>query len=96
MGNTDDFLATLVPPDPNTDAPAADPDPPAPNRLDLLAKGAEVYRERYLRIAVMIAKKATGLAGMNDDIPPMDDLIRAREYFEEMEGAYLTARRTED
>jgi hypothetical protein len=44
----------------------------------------------------MIAKSAVGLAGMNEDVPPMDDLIRAREYFEEMERAYLAARRAED
>ena len=62
----------------------------------MLARGADFYREKYLRVAFMIAKNAVGLAGMNDDIPPMDDLIRSREYFEEMERAYLAARRAED
>jgi hypothetical protein len=99
MGKAEDLLADLAP----DGADAAEPDEAkegedeaGPSRLEVLARGADFYREKYLRIAHMIAKSAVGLAGMNDDVPPMDDLIRAREYFEEMERAYLAARRAED
>jgi hypothetical protein len=95
MGKSEDnFLATLKP-EGTPEAPE-DEEAESHSRLEILAKGADFYREKYLRVAHMIAKSAIGLAGMNDDIPPMDDLIRSRQYFEEMERAYLAARRAED
>ena len=95
MGKVDDFLANLKPEGASEEA-QEDHDEPPLSRLEVLAKGADYFREKYLRIAFMIAKNSVGLAGMNDDVPPMDDLVRAREYFEEMERAYLAARRAED
>ena len=95
MGNVDDFLANLKPEGASDEAQDG-LDQSSFSRLEILAKGADFFREKYLRIAFMIAKNSVGLAGMNDDIPPMDDLVRAREYFEEMERAYLAARRAED
>lgn len=95
MGKAEDFLANLKP-EGVSETADAELDQPSFSRLEILAKGADFFREKYLRVAFMIAKNSVGLAGMNDDIPPMDDLIRAREYFEEMERAYLAARRAED
>lgn len=72
---------------------------PAAAQLDtveVLGKGLAFYRERYLRTAFMIAKKGAGLAGMNDDIPAIEDLTRARLYYEEIKAAYDLARQPPD
>ncbi len=61
-------------------------------RLPVLLKGLVVYREKYIHAAYMIAKNAAGLAGMNDQIPDYDDLLRSRLYFEEMKLAVAEAR----
>jgi len=64
--------------------------------VEVLGRGLAFYRERYLRTAFMIAKKGAGLAGINDDIPAIEDLSRARLYYEEIAAAYDLARRTRD
>ena len=64
--------------------------------VEVLARGVAFYRDRYVRTAFMIAKKGAGLAGMNDDIPAIEDLTRARLYYEEIAAAYELARRTRD
>lgn len=64
-----------------------------PDRIDMLVRGTAAFREKYLRNAVMIAKNAAGLAGINDQIPDYEDLVRSRLYFEEMKTALAEARR---
>lgn len=66
----------------------------APRRdpLEVFEKGLDHYREKYFRTAFMIAKGAAGLAGMNDQIPDMEDLQRTRFYYEEVKRAAETFR----
>jgi hypothetical protein len=64
--------------------------------VEVLGRGLAFYRDRYVRTAFMIAKKGAGLAGMNDDIPAIEDLTRARLYYEEIAAAYDLARRSRD
>lgn len=61
---------------------AAERDP-----LEVFEKGLAYYQEKYFRTAFMIAKNAAGLAGINDQIPEMDDLQRSRLYYEEVRHA---------
>lgn len=65
------------------------------DRVDMLVRGSAAFREKYLRNAFMIAKNAAGLAGMNDQIPDYEDLVRSRLYFEEMNAALIEARRSD-
>ena len=65
-------------------------DTPARDPIEVFEKGLEHYREKYFRTAFMIAKGAAGLAGINDQIPDMDDLQRMRAYYEEVHHAYDT------
>lgn len=55
---------------------------------EVFEKGLAHYQEKYFRTAFMIAKSAAGLAGINDQIPEMDDLQRTRAYYEEVRHAY--------
>lgn len=64
-------------------APTRDP-------IEVFEKGLAHYQEKYFRTAFMIAKGAAGLAGINDEIPDMDDLQRTRYYYEEIRRAYET------
>ncbi len=62
------------------------------DRIEMLIRGTAAFREKYLRYAFMIAKNAAGLAGINDQIPDYEDLVRSRLYFEEMKQALAEAR----
>jgi len=66
-------------------APTRDP-------IEVFEKGLAHYQEKYFRTAFMIAKGAAGLAGINDEIPDMDDLQRTRLYYEEVRKAFETFR----
>ena len=65
---------------------------PRRDPLEVFDKGLEHYQEKYFRTAYMIAKGAAGLAGINDQIPDMDDLQRTRFYYEEVKRAADTFR----
>ena len=60
--------------------------------LEVFEKGLEHYREKYFRTAFMITKGAAGLAGINDQIPDIEDLQRTRFYYEEVKRAVETYR----
>ena len=68
-------------------------DSPARDPVEVFEKGMEHYQEKYFRTAFMIAKGAAGFAGINDQIPDMDDLQRMRTYYEEVRHAYETFQR---
>lgn len=61
---------------------------PARDPAEVFEKGLAHYQEKYFRTAFMIAKGAAGLAGINDQIPEMDDLQRTRLYYEEVRRAF--------
>ena len=63
-------------------------DTPDRDPVEVFEKGLEHYKEKYFRAAFMIAKGAAGLAGINDQIPDMEDLQRTRSYYEEVRHAY--------